>query len=57
MNLTSIELAYLVAAFAVLTRGTLDGGITTQEAGIVAFLIGLIPVRRADKKNGKNDNE
>ena len=55
MKLSNIELAYLVAAFAILARGSLDGGITTQEAGIVMFLIGLIPVRRADKRNGNDE--
>lgn len=57
MNLTLIEYGYLISALVVLIRGTLDGGITTQEAGIIMFLLGLIPVRRADKKRVENDND
>ena len=57
MKFTALELVYFIAAFAILARGTIDGGITTQEAGLVMFLLGLVPVRRADKRKKDIDEE
>lgn len=44
-----LEAVYLILAIGIIVRGTIDHGLTIQEAGVALFLFGLVPVTRADR--------
>ncbi len=49
-----VELLYLVVGLGILIRGTIDHGLTPTELGAAAFILGLIPVTRADNVDQEN---
>jgi hypothetical protein len=48
-DLTLPEMCCFIGAFAIITRG-LAVGLEVQDAGVALFLLGLVPIRRADRK-------
>lgn len=47
--LRPLECLYLALGVGILVRGTVDHGLTVPELGAALFLLGLIPVTRADR--------
>lgn len=47
--LRPLECLYLALGVGILIHGSLDHGLTVPELGAALFLLGLIPVNRADR--------
>ena len=52
-----LEVVYLIVGLGIMIRGTIDHGLTPTELGAGMFLIGLIPVSRADKRGTHKESD